>query len=72
MTQRAIVDLPQPDSPTTPSVSPFLTLKVTPSTAFTEATSFWKMMPRVMGKCFLRFSTTSSSSPEVCRSVASA
>ena len=36
MTQRAIVDLPQPDSPTTPSVSPFLTVKVTPSTAFTR------------------------------------
>ena len=58
MTQRAIVDLPQPDSPTTPSVSPFLTVKVTPSTAFTEATSFWKMIPRVTGKCLFRPSTT--------------
>ena len=27
------VDLPHPDSPTNPKVSPFLILKVTPSTA---------------------------------------
>ena len=60
--QRAIVDLPQPDSPTTPSVSPRSTVKDTPSTAFTEATCFWKMIPRVIGKCFFRSSTTSSSS----------
>src|SRR3712207_961665 len=63
ITQRAIVDLPQPDSPTTPSVSPLRTLKLTPSTAFTAATCFWKTIPRVTGKCFFRFSTTRSSSP---------
>ena len=63
MMQRAIVDLPQPDSPTTPSVSPSRSANETPSTALTEATSFWKTMPRVIGKCFFRFSTTSSSSP---------
>ena len=63
MMQRAIVDLPQPDSPTTPSVSPCLTLKLTPSTAFTAAICFWKMMPRVTGKCFFRFSTTRRSDP---------
>ena len=63
MMQRASVDFPQPDSPTMPSVSPGLMLKVTPSTAFTEAISFWKMIPRVIGKCFLTSSTTSSSSP---------
>jgi hypothetical protein len=63
MTQRASVDFPQPDSPTMPSVSPCLTLKLTPSTAFTEAISFWKMIPRVIGKYFLTSSTTSSSSP---------
>jgi hypothetical protein len=62
MTQRAIVDLPQPDSPTTPSVSPFLIVKETPSTARTRATSFWKMIPRVTGKCFSRLSTARSSS----------
>jgi len=33
--QRAIVDLPQPDSPTTPSVSPAISVKLTPSTALT-------------------------------------
>ena len=63
ITQRAIVDLPQPDSPTTPSVSPSWSANDTPSTAFTEATSFWKTIPRVTGKCFLRSWTTSSSSP---------
>ena len=35
MTQRAIVDFPQPDSPTTPSVSPCRTVKLIPSTALT-------------------------------------
>jgi hypothetical protein len=53
MTQRAIVDFPQPDSPTTPSVSPRLTLKLTPSTAFTAATCFWNTIPRVHGKVLL-------------------
>ena len=60
--QRAIVDLPQPDSPTTPSVSPARTVKLTPSTALTDATSFWRISPRVTGKYFSRFSTTSRSS----------
>ena len=32
-TARAVVDLPQPDSPTRPRVSPFLIWKLTPSTA---------------------------------------
>ena len=36
---------------------------MTPSTAFTEAISFWNMIPRVIGKCFFSPSTTSSSSP---------
>ena len=60
MMQRAIVDLPQPDSPTTPSVSPSFTVNETPSTAFTDATSFWKMIPRVTGKYFFRSLTSSS------------
>src|SRR4029077_15904216 len=59
--QRAIVDLPQPDSPTTPSVSPALPVKVTPSTAFAHATCFSKQSTRVTGKYFFRSSTTSSS-----------
>ena len=36
-TRRPVVVLPQPDSPTMPSVSPFATLKLTPETAFTVA-----------------------------------
>jgi hypothetical protein len=63
MTQRAIVDLPQPDSPTTPRVSPSRTVKETPSTALTAPTCFWKTIPRVTGKCFFRSSTTRSSEP---------
>src|SRR5256884_7018804 len=35
MTLRAVTDLPQPDSPTMPSVSPGVRSKETPSTAFT-------------------------------------
>ena len=31
--RRARVDLPHPDSPTMPSVSPFLSVRLTPSTA---------------------------------------
>ena len=45
-----------------PSVSPRLTLKLTPSTACTAAICFWKMIPRVIGKYFLTSFTTSRSS----------
>ena len=34
---RAVVDLPQPDSPTTPRVSPFITVKLISSTAWTTS-----------------------------------
>ena len=61
MITRASVDFPQPDSPTMPSVSPRLTVKLTSSTAFTAATCFWKMIPRVTGKCFFTLSTSSRS-----------
>ena len=61
--QRTSVDLPQPDSPTIPSVSPSRSEKETPSTAFTVAISFWNTIPRVIGKCFFRSSTTRSSFP---------
>ncbi len=53
---RPVVDLPQPDSPTSPSVSPFRIVKLTSSTAWTRATSREKSPPR-MGKYFLRFFT---------------
>jgi len=52
--QRPVVDLPQPDSPTSPSVSPFNRSKLTSSTACTRATSRENKPPRI-GKYFLRF-----------------
>ena len=52
--QRPVVDLPQPDSPTTPSVSPFSTSKLTWSTAWTLPTSRPRRPP------FSRKSFTSS------------
>jgi hypothetical protein len=39
VTRRARVDLPQPDSPTTASVWPRLTVKLAPSSAFSVADS---------------------------------
>ena len=57
---RPVVDLPQPDSPTSPSVSPRLTANETPSTACTAPTLRWKMMPCVSGKCMTRLLTSSS------------
>src|SRR4030042_1632294 len=44
-----MVVLPQPLSPTSPSVSPFFNVKLTPSTALTSAT-FRRNSPRVTGK----------------------
>src|SRR5262245_60765774 len=57
---RPVVDLPHPDSPTRPRVSPAMMVKVTSSTACTRATSFENSPPR-MGKYFLRFLTVKSS-----------
>ena len=45
-TLRATVDLPQPDSPTSPSVSPLPTEKLTPSTACTVPTRRRSTPPR--------------------------
>jgi len=39
MIVRQVTLLPEPDSPTIPSVSPFSTLKLTPSTALTIPSS---------------------------------
>src|SRR3954468_15064460 len=58
MIVRQVTDLPQPDSPTIPSVFPFSTLKLTPSTALT--------MPSSVRKYVLR-SCTSRSAIEVAR-----
>src|SRR4051812_22519334 len=59
---RAVVDLPQPDSPTRPSVSPRMTSKLTPSTALTAPTWRWKKPARI-GKCLKRPSTSMIFSP---------
>src|SRR3990170_258941 len=56
MTRPRVV-LPQPLSPTSPSVSPRLISKLTPSTALTSATLRWKMIPEVTGK-YIRMSST--------------
>src|SRR6059036_3077007 len=57
--ERPVVDLPQPDSPTRPSVSPGRISNDTSSTACTRATSREKRPPRI-GKYFLRFLTRRS------------
>ena len=59
---RAVVLLPQPVSPTMPSVSPRITSNDTPSTACTAPTCRWKMIPRVIGKCLTRSRTSISAS----------
>src|SRR5690606_20272148 len=53
----ASVDLPQPDSPTTPSVSPLCRSNDTPSTARTWPTVFLNTMPCLTGKCLTRSRT---------------
>src|SRR5579872_385402 len=59
---RARVDLPQPDSPTRPSVSPVRTSRLTSSTACTRATSRCRT-PFLIGKYFLMCSARTSTSP---------
>ena len=59
---RPVVDLPQPNSPTSASVSPGATSKVRPSTARTVPTALWKTMPRFTGKCLVRPETERSGS----------
>src|SRR5262245_23101186 len=56
---RPTVDLPQPDSPTRPRVSPRLIVKLTPSTAKTVPTRRCKSPFRI-GKYFLRSRTSST------------
>src|SRR5258707_11440849 len=59
--QRPVVDLPQPDSPTSPRVSPASSSKLTPLTACTRSTSREKTPP-LMTKFFTRFFTRNSGS----------
>ena len=54
MIARDMVVFPQPDSPTSPSVSPSLMEKVTSFTAWTRATSRSKRIPSLIGKKSLR------------------
>ena len=56
---RASVDLPQPDSPTRPSVSPLATESETPSTAWTAPTWRSNRTPDLIGKCLTRSVTSS-------------
>src|SRR5258707_15886804 len=59
---RPTVVLPQPDSPTMPSVSPFLTMKLTSSTALTWFTTRCNNPART-GKFLTRFFTSTRVSP---------
>src|SRR6476469_3797620 len=54
----ASVDLPQPDSPTTPSVSPSFRSNETPSTARTCPTVCLNNTPTRTGKCLTRSRTS--------------
>src|SRR5262245_34737828 len=54
---RPVVVLPQPDSPTSPTVSPRPMSKVMPSTARTAAAGPRARSPWRTGKCLTRFST---------------
>src|SRR3954447_18232823 len=58
----ARVDLPQPDSPTMPSVSPRRSWMSTPSTAWTAPTLLLKTIPCVIGKCLTRLRVSSTRS----------
>ena len=60
MIVRDSVVLPQPDSPTSPSVSPSTSVNVMSSTACTAPTWCVNRMPCLIGKCSLTCSTSSS------------
>src|SRR5688572_21707634 len=68
ITRRAVVDLPQPDSPTMPSVSPLATLKSTPSTARTTPLLPLPRSPLLPPKCLVSPRTSSSGVPRPPRS----
>ena len=57
--ERPVVDLPHPDSPTSDSVSPPMTVKLTSSTAWTWAT-VRRRMPPLTAKRVDRLRTSSS------------
>ena len=53
----AVVDFPQPDSPTIPSVSPRFTVRLTFSTAWTRPCER-ENTPCFTGKCFVTWSSS--------------
>ncbi len=63
VSSRPVVVLPQPDSPTTPSVCPAATEKLTSSTACTAPIFCRMMTPLVTGKCLVSPVTSSSAPP---------
>ena len=68
--QRPVVDLPEPDSPTRPSVSPGAMSKLTPSTACTTLASRASRPPPTAK--FLARSLTRSSGSVIARRISSA
>ena len=66
---RAVVDLPQPVSPTTPSVSPLRSENEMLSTALTWPIARRSRTPRVTGKCLVSPSARSSSAAAVATGV---
>src|SRR6476661_4747056 len=60
-TVRPTVDLPHPDSPTSPSVSPLRIVKLTPSTAYTAPPARCRK-PLRTGKCFFKSRTSRTAS----------
>src|SRR6185369_5412559 len=58
----ARVDLPQPDSPTMPSVSPRRSWRSTPSTARIAPDFVFRTTPCVIGKCLTRLRVSSTGS----------
>ena len=64
--QRPVVDLPQPNSPTSPSVSPAPMSKLTPSTACTRSISR-ENTPPFTAKCLRRSRTDRRSAPLTAR-----
>ena len=53
MMVRPAVDFPQPDSPTSPSVSPGIKSKLIPATAWFVPSVFVKIDPELIGKCLV-------------------
>ncbi len=73
ITMVEVVDLPQPDSPTSPTLSPRLTWKLMPSTALNISGSgaglrlniLTKPVAPLRGYSLTSFSTTSSGCPDL-------